>query len=278
MPSMDSVLNSLKFAAPIEVRDCPAEECNLPADVILRSSDGVLFNAHTKNLEIFSGGFPPSSFIEYDEKETVDVTESATVLALLLRYMHNQRQPDSRQFHFETLAGLAEAAEKYQVYSAMEVCKIKMQLSIPLHALDVFIYAAKHDYPDVMDAAAPSTISTPLSTATKALEDHPEILIAWVQYREGFLQQLCSFFKPLPTVKHKGGDDTCDEWAPFQQHILNNFRGWDRLDQMRSFSSLLKLNLFALECKYCKIRAQGWQAVADRVEVLPPLSSFLLRC
>jgi hypothetical protein len=145
---MDSVLNSLKFAAPIEVRDCrtsqrhlshkprlivehlAAEECNLPADVILRTSDGVLFNAHAKNLETFSGGFPPSSFIdatEYDEKEIVDVTESATVLALLLRYMHNQRQPDSRQFRFETLAGLAEAAEKYQVYSAMEVCRIKMQ-------------------------------------------------------------------------------------------------------------------------------------------------------
>jgi hypothetical protein len=57
-----------------------------------------------------------------------------------------------------------------------------IRLSIPLHALDVFIYAAKHDYPDVMDAAAPSTISTPLSTATKALDGHPEILIAWVRF------------------------------------------------------------------------------------------------
>ncbi|KAJ7276715.1 hypothetical protein C8J57DRAFT_1713982 [Mycena rebaudengoi] len=214
---MDSDLDFPEFAAPTKVRDCPAKECNLPADVVLRSSDGMLFNAHTKNLETFNGGFPPLSFInatEHDEKEIVEVTERATVLALLLRYMHNERQPDSGQFTFETLAGLAEAAEKYQVYSAMEVCKIKMQLSIPLHALGVFIYAAKHDYPEVMHAAAPSTISTPLSIATRALDGHPEILIAWVQYREGFLQQLGSFSKPLPTIKPKGGYDTPNEVTP----------------------------------------------------------------
>jgi hypothetical protein len=43
--------------------------------------------------------------------------------------MHHQRQPDSSKFQFKVLSGLAEAVEKYMVFSAMarEVCKIRMK-------------------------------------------------------------------------------------------------------------------------------------------------------
>ncbi|KAE9387726.1 hypothetical protein BT96DRAFT_1078971 [Gymnopus androsaceus JB14] len=34
------------------------EECTLATDIVLRSSDGVRFGAHTRNLEIYSDGFP----------------------------------------------------------------------------------------------------------------------------------------------------------------------------------------------------------------------------
>lgn len=106
-----------------------SDECALEADIYLRSSDGILFEAHSKNLELYSGGFPPANFADVggDEREVVQMTETSSVLALLLQYVHNQRQPDSSRFQFETLAGLAEAAEKYLVFSAMEVCKIKMR-------------------------------------------------------------------------------------------------------------------------------------------------------
>ncbi|KAJ7123784.1 hypothetical protein C8R43DRAFT_1135837 [Mycena crocata] len=89
---------------PSEVQGWQADNCTLEADVLLRSSDGVLYAAHSKNLELYSDGFPPASFAGADEI----------------------RQPDSS--NFELLAGLAEAAEKYMVYSesAMEVCKIQM--------------------------------------------------------------------------------------------------------------------------------------------------------
>jgi len=101
-------------------------DCPLTADIILRSSDGVQYGAHSINLEIYSGGFPPASSTNVTG-EIVQMPETSAVLKLLLQYMHNDRQPDSSKITFKVLYPLAEAVEKYMVFSAMEVCKIRMQ-------------------------------------------------------------------------------------------------------------------------------------------------------
>jgi hypothetical protein len=94
----------------------------------LRSSDGVQYGAHSTNLEIYSGGFPPATLMNApDPGEIVQMPEMSAVLKLLLQYMHNDRQPDSSKIPFKVLCPLAEAVEKYMVFSAMEVCKIRMQ-------------------------------------------------------------------------------------------------------------------------------------------------------
>lgn len=59
--------------------------------------------------------------------EAVPLTESSDVLQLLFQYIYPQRHPNLKAIDFTTLAGLAEAAEKYQVYSAMDVCSILME-------------------------------------------------------------------------------------------------------------------------------------------------------
>lgn len=56
----------------------------------------------------------------------VDLTEPAATLELLFQYMYPQRQPDLNEIDLPLLAELAEAVEKYQVYSAMDICKIFM--------------------------------------------------------------------------------------------------------------------------------------------------------
>lgn len=101
-------------------------ECLLPVDVILQSSDGVKFGSHSKNLEIYSSAFPPTAFGPTLD-EIVHLPESSEVVSLLLQYMHHHRQPDSEEIPFTILEGLAEAVEKYVIYSAMEVCKIRMK-------------------------------------------------------------------------------------------------------------------------------------------------------
>ena len=95
---------------------------------MLKSSDDVLFGAHSTNLEMWSSGFPPASFCDQSGSlDIVPLTEAADVLGLLLQYMHHQRQPDSSKFGFDVLSRLAEAAEKYEIFSAMEVCRIRMR-------------------------------------------------------------------------------------------------------------------------------------------------------
>lgn len=97
------------------------------SDITMRSSDGVLFKVHLKNLEMHSEGFPGGDPLMTHNDSVVDLSETSTVLELLFQYMYRQRQPDLSNESFETLSMLAEAAEKYQVFSAMEICKVYME-------------------------------------------------------------------------------------------------------------------------------------------------------
>jgi BTB/POZ domain len=88
----------------------------------------VLFEVHRKNLEVHSEGFAGAdAILSSAEKEVVPLLENSAVLELLLQFMYRQPQPDLKTVGFETLAALAEAAEKYQVYSATTLCNIFMQ-------------------------------------------------------------------------------------------------------------------------------------------------------
>jgi hypothetical protein len=109
---------------PAESIPIAVSECNLGIDVILLSSDGVQFGSHTKNISTFAGAFPAC---DTEDSSVISLTESSDVVSLLLQYMHQQRQPDSSKFEFDILSRLADAVEKYKVFSAMEVCNIHMK-------------------------------------------------------------------------------------------------------------------------------------------------------
>jgi hypothetical protein len=93
--------------------------------VSIRSSDGVLFQVNKSNLALSSAGFPPLEFETLDE--IVQLTETSTTLRLLFKFCYPECHPDVTTLMYDVLALLAEAAEKYEVYSAMNVCKICMQ-------------------------------------------------------------------------------------------------------------------------------------------------------
>lgn len=94
------------------------------ADVIFESSDNVLFSIHRKNLEVATGAFPPSNFST--EGRNVALSESSSTLELMFQYVYPMPQPDVSSLPFESLALLAEAVEKYQVFPAILICKIHM--------------------------------------------------------------------------------------------------------------------------------------------------------
>jgi hypothetical protein len=108
--------------------DSPAVVCATDSDLTLQSFDGVLYKVHRTNLEVHSESFAAANSISAtsDSSEVVYLDESSAVLDLLLQFMYRQRQPDLEEVDFQTLSELAEAAEKYEVYSAMTVCSIHM--------------------------------------------------------------------------------------------------------------------------------------------------------
>jgi hypothetical protein len=109
--------------------------------VTFSSSDGVLFKIHRKYLEVNAGAFPPAEFATNDE--TVMLTESSAILELLFQFVYPKQHPDVDDIEpFELFAGVAEAAEKYEIYPAMSTCKLRMRLvviSASCHCLPKFI-------------------------------------------------------------------------------------------------------------------------------------------
>ena len=110
------------------------EDCKTSVDITLKSIDGITFGAHQKNLEFFSEGFPVAG--SRVATEVVQLQENADVLRIMLKFMHNARIPELKRVQFSTIAPLAEAVEKYMIYSAMEVCRAYMEfvsiISLPL--------------------------------------------------------------------------------------------------------------------------------------------------
>lgn len=95
-------------------------------DVTFQSSDGVLFRVHRKNLEVCADGFPPSGFALADG-EIIPLSETSVTLDLLFQFMYPRRHPALDTTPFHVLEPLAEAAEKYQVFPAMNICHIRLR-------------------------------------------------------------------------------------------------------------------------------------------------------
>lgn len=120
--------NSLLAASRSLIATSPSAStvCADDSDITFESCDHVLFKVHRKNLDYYSEGLsPPDGTMSSDE--IVPLLESGEVLHLLFQYMYLQRQPDLTSLKFNVFAGLAEAAEKYQVYAAMGICNILMK-------------------------------------------------------------------------------------------------------------------------------------------------------
>jgi hypothetical protein len=62
-----------------------------------------------------------------NDDEIVHLEESSDALDLLFQYMYRQPQPNLQLVEFPVFIRLAEAAEKYVVYSALPVIMIRMK-------------------------------------------------------------------------------------------------------------------------------------------------------
>jgi hypothetical protein len=90
----------------------------------------MLFKFYRKQLEAHSVAFAGGEAFASVADEVVNLTETSEVVDLLLQLMSLQKQPNlmTLGLEFSVLAQLADAIEKYEVVSAMNICDMAMRL------------------------------------------------------------------------------------------------------------------------------------------------------
>ncbi|KAJ3520955.1 hypothetical protein NMY22_g12516 [Coprinellus aureogranulatus] len=152
------------------------------ADVVFVSSDGVRYGIQSRNLELATGGFPAVDAKITGESEPVPLTEPSSVLDLLFAFVYPAQLPLIEDMDFGTIMGLAEAAEKYQVYSAIYACRMCLRHRGDLlrdHPIEIALLAAKHDYEDILKLTSEHAVKVPLSQILPVLPQR--LVIPWLQ-------------------------------------------------------------------------------------------------
>ena len=94
------------------------------SDIEIRSVDGFIFQLHRVVLGVTTGAFPGS---EFDTNgEMVQLTEPAKVLGVLFAFLYPKVHPDLHGECFEAVSAVAEAAGKYEVFSATSTCNERL--------------------------------------------------------------------------------------------------------------------------------------------------------
>ncbi|KAF8989148.1 hypothetical protein BDQ17DRAFT_1314430 [Cyathus striatus] len=131
------------------------------AEVTFKSSDGVLFAIHKRNLAQHTGGFPPEETCA--GPEAIELSEESETLELLFQFVYPPDNPSLNEVPFTTLLKVAHAAEKYMVYIARSACRMfNLKSSDKEDLKSIVKYAAENSYTDIIDAAASLLVPEPL--------------------------------------------------------------------------------------------------------------------
>ncbi|KAJ7073013.1 hypothetical protein C8F01DRAFT_1045859 [Mycena amicta] len=155
------------------------------ADLTILSADNVVFKVHQNNLKVHSEVF--ANMVNTATKapeEAVHLSETSDVLEILFQYMYCQPQPELDGVAFDVSTQIAEAAEKYLVYSALPALRQKMSKHIRVdeHALEVLSFALRHDLKALANEAVPKSLGFPLKDALAVMS--PESFIKWALFHD----------------------------------------------------------------------------------------------
>ncbi|KAF4562668.1 hypothetical protein EYR40_009909 [Pleurotus pulmonarius] len=279
------------------VPPCPVDRCHLTVDVVLEARDGSLYGAHARNVEAFSASLLPQNRDSSLSAATlVKLMEDAEVVSLLCKFAHHRHQPDISSLGWGTFHKLATAVEKYKVYSAMGVCKLRMEYSVVEHPYEVLQYASATDYDalrdrafklclnshplecfvnakrlgvsDLINEASAHTLDLPLSTVEAAIrgeEDWQTTLLTWMIQREGLRdQKLRLLVNPPAATQHKGGAQRCDDWHVYYRAVALEF-GADPNCDLKDIITIKKALL--RRCTYCLKSVEVWERAIDNMTV-----------
>lgn len=135
---------------------------DLTADivVILRTSDGVDFQAHKSVLSIaspvFEGMFsinqPASDLALHDKNPIIEISEQSEVIEALLRLCYPVQEPDLSSV--AKITPVVAAAYKYEMESIMSRLKVPLRAFVTSSPLEVFALACRHHLEEIAREAA----------------------------------------------------------------------------------------------------------------------------
>ncbi|KII85225.1 hypothetical protein PLICRDRAFT_669491 [Plicaturopsis crispa FD-325 SS-3] len=268
-------------------------------DIILQSSDGVDFPFFRDNLAVHSEIFGGADAIgpatgTPNTLEIVPLGESSQTLKLLLQFMSIEPQPNLSLLPFPSLADLAEAVEKYEVYTALGPCKKQMQRFIPTYPLPILGFATRHGHTLLADEAATLLAGLPSVTIFQQLNSLPmNYALAWTSYRESWTSALATACRTLVEscslecldsecvvsvagiIAAKLGGDVAslldiDSICDFAIHWVGDTV---QLGMRKKMSRHVEMGPC---CSKCTIRVHKWRdQTKEMIQGIPKLSSYL---
>ncbi|KAI4520315.1 hypothetical protein K525DRAFT_203991 [Schizophyllum commune Loenen D] len=239
--------------------------------VVFRSIDQVLFNIHRVNLRVNTTGPFAEDFLA-PKGDVADLTEDAKTLELLFRFIYSERHPTLADLPFDELLSLAEAAEKYGVAPAMNLCYVRLTLIYKDKPFEILVYAHKHAYTDLLDMCAPHTLGTPVEKVRTLLP--ASLLLAWICYNDPWHRIITR------ETTEQLFNCCCKSSTGAAQRTLSTLiaQGPPAFLDLTSLSAKLRT---ASECtnssRYnCSFWLNIWATDLDvKLKALPPLSSFV---
>ncbi|KAI0724672.1 hypothetical protein C8Q72DRAFT_857551 [Fomitopsis betulina] len=231
------------------------------SDLTIQSCDGQLFRVHQRNLHDWSDAFPGSE-MPLQPKDIVCLSESAKTLELLFQFMYRQPQPDVQNLAIDQIASLAEAVEKYGVFTAQQVCRLVMCIKIPDSPLTVLRYALKHHHPELIKSAAAHAYAKGCSHTSVLNALGEEHIDRWDNYCSNIrdtCRHVASQPPPAEPFRHKGGRKRCEYWKIFSMKVTSSIERHCLSKEEDFEATFAHLELCLEECKWCLLRGEQWR-------------------
>jgi len=145
------------------------------------------------------------------------------------------------------------------------------------YCVEVFQYAAKHGYRDLMDDAGLIAVQKKYSTRQIHffLCNRPDMHSAWCRYSEHWLGLFDDSYNEPPPVLHPGGMEDCGKWGKFRNAVVSQVKS--EVARFSSFEGIVEgENHYVKDCRHCCIRANIWTGTVCRYSRdMPKFTSFL---
>jgi len=232
------------------------------SDIVVCSSDNVLFHLHKRSLEVGTGAFPPAN--TPTNGEIVSLSESSATLEVLFQFLYPQRYPSIDELDFESVMLLAEVAEKYEAFAMIYACQNRLRDFLHTKAKPILAFAAKHNYTKLVVELAPIMVDTPVSELFDILPPH--IFNPWCLWRERWTDV-------IQVVANMPTHSTLSKCSAPPQQVHDYYRRClsqlAKPSGLRVFGSLAPL----MNCSCCRNLLYHWRArVKAAVDAIPPFS------